>query len=122
MQDLTRCWSLGSSASPWPELIIAYDVSRLDDEWPELIIACDVGGCGLLHTDRRTDITTGLHIASFAFTGADAKNEAQLQDVKIQGMKMHDLKKQDMKWQDTKLFSFILHQYNNAHKSKISIQ
>jgi len=44
--------------------------------WPELIIACDVRGRVLLQTDRqkdKTDITTGLHIASFAFTGADAK-------------------------------------------------
>jgi len=29
--------------------------------------------CGLLQTDRRTDITTGLYIASFAFIGADTK-------------------------------------------------
>jgi len=32
-----------------------------------------VRGRGLLQTDRRTDITTGLHIAFFAFTGAHTK-------------------------------------------------
>jgi len=41
--------------------------------WPELIIACDVRGHDLLQTDMRTDITTGLHIASDAFSDADAK-------------------------------------------------
>jgi len=53
----TRCWSPESFASVWPELIIIYDVRER----------------GLLQTDRRTDITTGLHIASFVFTGADVK-------------------------------------------------
>jgi len=38
-------------------------------------IACDVRGRGLLNrqTDRRTDITTGLHIVSFTFTGGGRK-------------------------------------------------
>jgi len=59
----TRCRSPGSFASAWPELIIA----------------CDVRGRGLLQTDR-TDITTRLHVASFAFTGADAKYEIYSQN------------------------------------------
>jgi len=49
----TRCQPQGSSAPAWPE-----------------IIACDVRGRGLLQTDRRTYITTGIYIASFAFTGS----------------------------------------------------
>jgi len=47
---------------------------------PKLIIAHDVRGRDLLQInrqtegqkDRRTDITTGLHIASFAITGEEA--------------------------------------------------
>jgi len=53
----TRCQSLESFASAWPELIIA----------------CDVRGRGLLQTDGQTDITTALHTASSAFTGVNAK-------------------------------------------------
>jgi len=41
--------------------------------WLELITACDVRGHGLLQTDRRTDITTGLHTVSFTFTGGGYK-------------------------------------------------
>jgi len=58
MQPITRCRSPGSFASAWPDLIIA----------------CGVRERGLLQTDRKTDTTTGLHIASFAFIGVDAKN------------------------------------------------
>jgi len=54
--NTTRGQSLGSFASAWPKLIIG----------------CDVRGHGLLQTDR-TDITTGLHIGSFASTGSGCK-------------------------------------------------
>jgi len=71
----TRCRSPGSFASAWPELIIAYEVRKRGEAWPKLMLACDVSGRGIGYyrqTDRRTDITTWLHIASFAFTGAHA--------------------------------------------------
>jgi len=77
-------------ASAWPELIIACDVRGRGEwlhrcSWLPLQLACaayrlfaHAFNAFWLQTDRRTGITTGLHIAPFAFTGGDAKKRKQL--------------------------------------------
>jgi len=54
-------------------------MARHGEAWPEeLIIACDMRSEAYYRqTDRMTDITTELHIASFAFTGADTTGRAE---------------------------------------------
>jgi len=65
-------------ASAWPELIIACDVRGRNEwlhccRWPPLQLACAAYRL-FAHAFRlQTDLTTGLHIASFAFTGGRRK-------------------------------------------------
>jgi len=66
-------------ASIWPELIIAYDVRGHGEwlhhcSWLPLQLACTAYALPTHSNYRqRSDITTGLHIASFAFTGGGRK-------------------------------------------------
>jgi len=67
------CRSPERFASAWPELIIACDARGVTSSWQQPACAAYIGSLpthsGYRQTDRRTDITTGLYIASFAFTG-----------------------------------------------------
>jgi len=84
----TRCWLPERFASAWPKLIIACDVRGRGEwlhrcSWPPLVRPIGSLLAHSMHsdyrqTDRRTDITTGIHIASFAFTGSDAKKTLHL--------------------------------------------
>jgi len=74
-------------ASAWPELIIACDVRGRGEwlhrcSWPPLQLAyaayklfADAFQACRLQTDRKTDITTWLHMAPFALQAADAKTQ-----------------------------------------------
>jgi len=77
-----KCQLLERFASAWPKLIIASHVKGHGKllhrcSWPPLQLACAAyrlfAHAFQLQRDRMTDITTVLHIASFAFTAANAK-------------------------------------------------
>jgi len=84
IRNQTRCRLPESFPSAWPELIIACDVKGRGEwrhrcSWRLLQLACAAyrltysKHSDYRQTDRRTDITTGSHIASFAFIGGGRK-------------------------------------------------